>query len=66
VKLLINGEQREITSATTVNELVRLLDLPAQALLVEHNGLALHQNEWPERKLCEGDRLEIVRVVAGG
>ena len=28
--------------------------------------IALHQREWPERLLAEGDRIEFVRVVAGG
>jgi thiamine biosynthesis protein ThiS len=35
-------------------------------VLIEHNQLALHQREWAERKLSEGDRIEFVRVVAGG
>jgi thiamine biosynthesis protein ThiS len=33
---------------------------------VEHNGLALHRHEWPKRPLAEGDRIELIRVVAGG
>ena len=32
----------------------------------EHNGVALHRHEWPQRSLAEGDRVEFVRVVAGG
>jgi sulfur carrier protein len=40
--------------------------LPPQSILVEHNGLAVHQHEWPKRSLAEGDRIEFVRVVAGG
>jgi thiamine biosynthesis protein ThiS len=34
--------------------------------LVEHNGLAVHRHEWAERLLAEGDRVELIRVVAGG
>jgi len=40
--------------------------LPPQSILVEHNGLALHRHEWPGRSLAEGDRIEFIRVVAGG
>jgi sulfur carrier protein len=40
--------------------------LPPQSILVEHNGLALHRHEWPEHILAEGDRIEFIRVVAGG
>jgi thiamine biosynthesis protein ThiS len=64
--VIINGEPREFARARNVAELVGELSLPAQATLVEHNGLALRREEWPERGLTEGDRIELVRVVAGG
>jgi len=62
----INGERREIVRATHIAELVGELGLPAPATLVEHNGLALRREEWPARKLAAGDRVEFIRVVAGG
>jgi len=63
--LLINGEPRDLT-VRDVAELVVALGLPPAAALVEHNGLALRRDEWTQQLLCEGDRLEIVRIVAGG
>ncbi len=63
--LQINGEAREIT-ARDVAELVVALGLVPAATLVEHNGLALRRDEWTQHFLREGDRLEIVRIVAGG
>ncbi len=62
----MNGEAREILRATNVAGLIDELGLPAAALLVEHNGLALRREEWVGRALTEGDRIELVRVVAGG
>ena len=64
--LRLNGEPREVTHARTVAELVVELELPAPTLLVEHNGDALRREEWSARHLAEGDRLEIIRIVAGG
>jgi len=49
-----------------VAELVERFELIPQAVLIEHNGLALHRHEWPNRSLAEGDQIEFVRVVAGG
>jgi sulfur carrier protein len=66
MKLRVNGEEREVAGAANVAELIDALGLPAPAMLVEHNGLALRRDEWRERALAEGDRLEIIRVVAGG
>ena len=66
MKLHVNGETRDILSARNVAELIDELELPAPAILVEHNGLALRREEWTARVLSEGDRIELVRVVAGG
>jgi len=66
MKLQINGETRDVEGATNVTELVEVLGLPAPTLLVEHNGLALRRDEWPERTLAEGDRIELMRIAAGG
>lgn len=65
MKLLLNGQEREVR-AMQVEALVAELGLPLAAALVEHNGTALLRSEWPKTNLHEGDRLEIIRMVAGG
>ena len=65
MKLVLNGQEREV-QATQVEDLVAELGLPLAAALVEHNGTALLRSEWAESKLRNGDRLEIIRMVAGG
>ena len=62
----LNGQEADARGATTVAELVTSYELPPQSVLIEHNGLALHRREWAERTLAQGDRVEFVRVVAGG
>ena len=57
---------RDIPGVATLPELVDALGLPASALLIEHNGLALLRDEWPERPLADGDRIEFLRITAGG
>ena len=64
--LHLNGESREIPNVRTLPELIDTLGLPAGALLVEHNGLALLRDEWVTRPLAEGDRIEFLRITAGG
>ncbi len=65
MKLVLNGKDREV-NATQVETLVAELGLPLAAALVEHNGTALLRSEWAGTNLQEGDRLEIIRMVAGG
>ncbi len=62
----LNGEMADAREAETVAQLVERYQLPRKFILVEHNGLALRRHEWAERVLAEGDRVEFVRMVAGG
>ena len=66
MKVWINGEAAEMNGVTNVAELAVHYGLPPNTVLIEHNSTALHQREWVERLLTEGDRIEFVRVVAGG
>ena len=66
MKILLNGEYVDTREAKTIAELIDRYQLPPQSILVEHNGLAVHRHEWSERPLSQGDRIEFIRVVAGG
>jgi sulfur carrier protein len=46
--------------------LIEELRLPAETILIEHNTTALLRSDWPKTSLAEGDRIELLRVSAGG
>ena len=62
----LNGESVDTCEAKTIAQLIDRYQLPPQSILVEHNGVVVHRHEWPEQPLAEGDRIEFIRVVAGG
>jgi len=66
VTISLNGETVDIREAETIAELIQRYQLPPQSILVGHNGFAIHRHDWAERSLAEGDRIEFIRVVAGG
>ncbi len=66
ITIKVNGDHRTVPSATTLPALLERLGLPAQSVLIEHNGTALLRDEWAAVRLADGDQLEILRVVAGG
>ena len=66
MKIAVNGESVDARDAKTIAELIEGYELTPQSILVEHNGLTVHRHEWSKRPLAEGDRLEFIRVVAGG
>ena len=66
MRIILNGKEAETHGAGSVAELVDRYQMQPQSVLIEHNGVALHRREWNHRTLAEGDRIEIIRVVAGG
>lgn len=66
IVVFANGRAKQITPDALVTDLLSALKVNPKAVLVEINGMALFRDEWPKRNLEHGDRLEIIRIVAGG
>ena len=64
--IFVNGQARQVSAQSTVGELAQNFGLDPKRLLVELNGETLTREQWPERQLRHGDRVEFIRVVAGG
>ena len=64
--IFVNGARVDCGDARTVDELVQHYDLSPEVTLIEQNGVALRRREWSARVLQEEDRIEILRVAAGG
>ncbi len=65
LSLTVNGEARR-TSARTIADLVRELELEPAKVAVEHNGTIAPRSELENQGLSDGDTLEIVHFVGGG
>ncbi|MEM9400187.1 MAG: sulfur carrier protein ThiS [Verrucomicrobiota bacterium] len=66
IVIFTNGKARQLDVGLSVQSLVEDLNLKPNMTLVEYNGRALLRHEWKECELEHGDRLEFLRVVAGG
>jgi thiamine biosynthesis protein ThiS len=66
IEVYLNGVGRPIAPSTTVAVLLADLGLPAKAILVERNEVALHRSEWETTVIEANDRIEFIRVAAGG
>lgn len=64
--MIANGETIPAEFPCTLEQFLRQRGLPPRSVVVEHNGEAVAPSEFRERPLQPGDRLEIVRIVAGG
>ena len=66
MRIFVNGEPLDCEAGLTIAEWIERHRLIPEATLVEQNGVALRRPDWQERRLQENDRLEILRVAAGG
>lgn len=64
--LIANGKPMQTELPCTLDLFLERQKLPPRSVVVEHNGEAVAPSEFAVRPLREGDRLEIVKIVAGG
>ncbi len=64
--IIANGQQLAARLPCTIEEFLVAQELLPRSVVVEHNGEAVAPSEFSQRPLAAGDRLEIVKIVAGG
>lgn len=66
MRIRLNGAPRDLEPGTTIERLLRELDLPTTRLAVERNGDVVPRAAHPDAVLEDGDVVEVVRFVGGG
>ncbi len=66
MKIIFNGEPREMIGSKTVAELLKELNLEPKHVAVEVNLDVVPRSSHADYVLKDGDRLEIVTLVGGG
>lgn len=66
MKILLNGETREVPADSTAQDLVELLDLTGKRLAMEVNREILPRTRYQQYHLQNGDEVEIVHAIGGG
>jgi sulfur carrier protein len=64
--IVANGLNVPVELPVTLEQFLVSQSLPPRSVVVEHNGEAVAPSEFAQRTLAAGDRLEIVKIVAGG
>ena len=66
MKATINGEIRDLPEGLTLGRLLDMLAAPRTGVAVARNDRVVRRAEFDAHALAEGDRIEIIRAVAGG
>ena len=64
--VIANGRKVKAALPCSLETFLLAEGLQPRSVVVEHNGEAVAPSEFAHRQLGSGDRLEIVRIVAGG
>ena len=63
---MANGEPVALEDGATIADLLGALGLGAKWVVVERNGEPVARRDIATTRLRDGDRVELVRAVAGG
>ena len=64
--VIANGRKTAAALPCSIENFLIDNKLPPRSVVVEHNGEAVAPSQFSRRRLADGDRLEIVKIVAGG
>lgn len=64
--VIANGQPVQRDLPCSIEEFLAGQNLPPRSVVVEQNGEAVAPSEFSRRQVRANDRLEIVRIVAGG
>ncbi|HTU83016.1 MAG TPA: sulfur carrier protein ThiS [Candidatus Acidoferrales bacterium] len=66
MKATINGQPSEFPDGLTVGALLERLGTPRAGVAVARNDRVVRRAEYDLHALADGDRIEIIKAVAGG
>lgn len=66
MKIIVNGQERDVRENTTLEELIREVGLADAACAAEVNQKLVPKRQRAGVTLAEGDRIELVTLVGGG
>lgn len=66
MKVVLNGNQAELPSQSTISDLLKKLDRHPQRVAVEVNREIIKRDNYSSHTLQDGDEIEVLQFVGGG
>jgi sulfur carrier protein len=66
VQVIANGDRVSLPEGARLPDLLAILGLGVKWVVAERNGVAVDRAAMTSTALADGDRIELVRAVAGG
>jgi sulfur carrier protein len=65
-QIILNGAPHQLAPGATLADLIEALALSQQALALAVNRNVVPRQQWRERALQPGDRVDVVHAIGGG
>ena len=65
-KIVLNGETCDVAADCTISQMLATAGFAERKVAVEVNREIVPKSLHGDRRLCEGDRVEIVHALGGG
>ncbi|MEL6325034.1 MAG: sulfur carrier protein ThiS [Pseudomonadota bacterium] len=66
MRIILNGEPRDVPPGTTLSDLVLTLGPDPRGIAIERNREIVPKSQHGAVVLADGDQLEVVQFVGGG
>ncbi|SFG41296.1 sulfur carrier protein [Desulfotomaculum arcticum] len=66
MQIILNGKAIDVEDGLSVADLVVQKKFNPNIIIVEYNHQLIKKDVWPEIKLQDEDRLEILQLLGGG
>ena len=66
MKIKVNGLEKEIPSAGNLKQIIEQFCRQKNNVIAEVNGEIVRSPDWADKKIQNGDAIELVNFVGGG
>ncbi len=66
IRVRVNGNEIELPTAVSIEQMIRLVDIPQNYLAVEVNAIVVPREDHGRHLIDDGDEVEVVTLVGGG
>ena len=66
IKILLNGQDKELETELTIQELLDSISYKGKMFVIEKNLNIVHKENYRSETILNGDKVEIVSFVGGG
>jgi len=66
MRITVNGTEREVAADASILDVIESLGLNPKTVVTQRNEEIVERGAYADIKLCDGDALELVRMVGGG